>query len=112
MVKHYNIDGTLYPASDWANWAAVDSDGLLYEYLCKPSPARFGWWFANDSVKDGYLVDLSEKIDCNNWASTLTPATTELDRLCLKVYGSMFDKVNTDTQRILEHLYDKGVLKV
>lgn len=81
MKRHYEIEGVLYPASDWANFARLNMYGVLIE-----------------SVKMSNSLQV--------------PATTELDRFCLKHYGSMFDKIDTNTQRILEDLHKKGGLVV
>lgn len=79
MKRHYEIEGVLYPASDWANWARINMHGVLIEHYERPNVLVFA-------------------------------ATTALDRVCLKAYGSMFEKIDTDTQRVLERLHDKGVV--
>lgn len=81
MKRHYEIEGVLYPASDWANWARINMHGILVEYYERPNALAFA-------------------------------CTTELDRLCLRVYGSDFEKLDTQNQRWLENLYNKGALKL
>lgn len=81
MKRHYEIEGVLYPASDWANWARLNIHGVFIE-----SPKRIN--------------------------GSQVPATTELDRFCLRIYGEMFDTLGTDLQRVLEDLHRKGGLMV
>lgn len=88
MKKHYEINGQLIVALDDYNYGAIDNELWFHEFkdLSDPDIKRL-------------------KLNC-------VPATTELDRYCLRMYGSMFDKINTDLQRVLENLYKKGGLAV
>lgn len=110
LPKHYEIEGVLYPASEWANWAAVDGSGDLYQYMYEPiidiDNRNFISRLACEYIG---VVKLSTP---EIWRNSLTPATTELDRYCLKMYGSMFDKIDTNTQSALLFLYEKGGLKL
>lgn len=112
MTRQYVIDGQTFAARNGYTWAAVDANGSLYQYEEKPDMHSCQW----DSYSKIYWI-------CNGvnlstpWAETLTPATevpTEptLDDFCNRIYGSDFEKLDTQVQRWLENLYKKGALKL
>ena len=75
MVKHFDIEGSLWCCDTVFNWAATDADGKVFLYQHKPfiREAKSYWTSGHCSSFDLQLPIIA--CDKENWKSSLVEMT-------------------------------------